>query len=91
MDTLKLLASLQTQATDNHNALVAAVNSGFASVAATISEHTLDDSERFAALDKRLAPVEGMRRTLRWAAGAAFIQFLALVSLLAAYALHLKG
>lgn len=72
MKTLDVLVDLQRQAATNHAALVETVNHGFSKVAETMAAHALDDSERFAKIEKRLQPVEEMRRTVRWALGVGF-------------------
>lgn len=88
MKTLDLLVQMQTQSAQNHDALVRTVNEGFERITAVMTSHVLDDVKQFGELDRRLAPVESMRRSVRWAAGAICLQFIVFVFGLVAYALH---
>lgn len=90
MKALDLLVQIQTQQAKNHEDLVKAVNNGFERMSSTMAAHALDDVKQFAAIDHRLLPVENTRRTLRWAVASVFVQFLAFVFVLAAYALHVR-
>lgn len=88
MKALDLLVQIQQQQTKNHEDLVRTVSDGFAHLSTSMSAHALDDVKQFAQLDRRLAPVESLRRSLRVAAGAVFVQFLVFLFALAAYAMH---
>lgn len=39
---------------------------GFERVASSMAAHELEDTKAFAAIDKRITPVENMRRAMRW-------------------------
>lgn len=75
MDALDLLvatvSSMREEQRSDHQTLVVKVDG----IAASISAHTADDTQRFAELDARLAPFESMRKTLRWAIGTMFVGF----------------
>jgi hypothetical protein len=72
MEALDLLVTQVTamreeQRTD-HTTLVTKVDS----IAASIIAHSKEDTDRFAALDRRFLPVETMHKTMRWAIGTMF-------------------
>lgn len=90
MKTIDLLIEMQKEGRVQHEALVKVVLDGFANQVETMSKHSSDDARQFGELDRRLQPVETMRRTMRYAAGAVFVQFLVFLFALAAYAMHTK-
>lgn len=80
MKTLDILLDLQREQRANHQELSAAVTTGLAQVHEVLAAHTLADVAQFAALDKRLAPIESLRTTARWATGAGFVASLGIVA-----------
>lgn len=76
MKTETLLLSMRAEQREDHAALLKSIGE----VKTILTDHTLEDSTRFDAVDKRLAPLESARSVLRWAVGCVFVAGLGLVS-----------
>jgi hypothetical protein len=74
--TETLLLQMRDEQQKNHEATLAAIGQ----INAQMAAHNIADTKAFGAIDKRLEPVESMRKTFRWAAASGFI---ALVGVLA--------
>jgi hypothetical protein len=90
MDTVTLLAQLVQQGQRNHDELVSTMNSRFSELSSALSAHTLEDTRQFAEIDKRLQPIEGLRRGAKTLIILLIGQALSFFGMLAAYALHIR-
>lgn len=79
MRTEALLHQMRAEQREDHATLVQTVNDGFATSTAALVAHATDDLKALAALDKRLAPIESLRNTVRLALGAVFSAFVVFV------------
>ena len=88
MKSIDILLDLQKTAASNHQDLVSAVTKGFEGVHNAMATHALEDEQRFGSIDRRLAPVESLRTTIRWAAGTIVVAGLAVLGDLLLHALR---
>lgn len=70
MDSVELVLSrldkMRAEQREDHAALVQKVDTGFHSINTAAAAHELEDTKRFAAVDKRVESVENTRRSIRW-------------------------
>lgn len=66
LNTQAMLAEMRREQREDHQSLVTAMGEGFEKVTTAMSTHVLEDTTKFAAIDKRLSTVENTRRTMRW-------------------------
>lgn len=83
MKTETLLMQMRAEQREDHNELVAKVES----LAATMIAHATSDIQALNGIDRRLAPIENTRKVLHWTLG---ILLTALVPVIADACIHIS-
>lgn len=72
MDAIELLvgtvSTMHAEQREDHAAVILKLDR----LNEVMTNHTSEDATHFAAIDKRLAPIESLRNTLRWGIGTLF-------------------
>lgn len=69
----QFLSEMRQEQRDDHKELSTKVEDGFSDVKLAMSNHEIQDTIRFASIDKRLDSVENTRRSIRWLAGTVIV------------------